>query len=84
MPITKSKIVHTELKGNLSKQFEIIKFPLGIQNDAEMIRFLIQQSHREHLEGKELSAQKELAQNKSLINKFMKKYSVEWRKLSED
>ncbi|MHA1264655.1 MAG: hypothetical protein ACTSRS_05390 [Candidatus Helarchaeota archaeon] len=80
----KTKIVHTELKGNLSKRFEIIKSMLGIQNDAEVIRFLIQQYYREHLEGRELSARKELEQDKPLINKFMRKYGAEWRRLGED
>ncbi len=82
--MTKSKIIHTELKGKLSKQFEIIKSTLGIQNDAEMVRFLIQQYYRDHLEGKKLPARKELKQDKPPINKFVKKYGVEWQKLGEN
>ena len=37
-----SKKIHVELKGILSTRFEMIKSSLGIQNDAEVIRFLIQ------------------------------------------
>ncbi len=40
--MAKSKIIHTELKENIAKRFEIIKETLGIQNDAEVIRVLIQ------------------------------------------
>ena len=82
--MAKSKVLHAELKENLSKRFEIIKATLGIQNDAEVIRYLIQQYYREHLEGLELSAKKELEQDKALIKKFMEKYGDEWRKLGED
>ena len=48
----KPKVVHTELKGNLSTRFDIIKSALGIQNDAEVIRFLIQNYYREYLVAK--------------------------------
>jgi len=82
--MAKSKVLHAELKGNLSKRFEIIKSTIGIQNDAEVIRFLIQKYYREHLEKKEISAKEELEADKALIKKFMSKYGNEWRKLGED
>ncbi|MHA1132608.1 MAG: hypothetical protein ACTSQI_02580 [Candidatus Helarchaeota archaeon] len=82
--MAKTKVVHTELKGNISKRFEIIKSTLGIQNDAEVVRFLIQQFYREQLEGKEISAREELEQDKAIIKRFMTKYGEEWRKLGED
>ena len=82
--MVKSKIVHTELKGNITRRFEIIKDTLGIQNDAEVIRFLIQQYYRENLESIRLSAKEELERDKKLIKDFMKKYGEEWRKLGED
>lgn len=80
----KPKIVHTELKGNVSSRFDIIKSALGIQNDAEVIRFLIQNYYREHLEGIKKLAKEELEEDRKLIKKFMKKYGEEWRKLGED
>lgn len=80
----KPKIVHTELKGNVSSRFDIIKSALGIQNDAEVIRFLIQNYYREHLEGIKKLAKEELEEDRKLIKKFMKQYGEEWRKLGED
>ena len=80
----KPKIVHTELKGNVSSRFDIIKSALGIQNDAEVIRFLIQNYYREHLEGIKKLAKDELEEDRKLIKKFMKQYGEEWRKLGED
>ena len=82
--MTKSKVVHTELKGWISKRFEIIKSTLGIQNDAEVIRYLIQQYYREHLENLEISEKKELEKDKVIIKNFMEKYGDEWQKLGED
>lgn len=81
--MAKAKIVHTELKGKISMRFEIIKSKLGIQNDAEVIRFLIQQYFRDHLEAAEVSAQKEVEQDRIKVKEFMKKYGDEWRKLGE-
>jgi len=80
----KSKIVHTELKGMLSSRFNIIKSALGIQNDAEVVRFLIQNYYREHLESKKKETLSEIEQDRSIIKKFMEKYGEEWRKLGED
>ena len=80
----KSKIVHTELKGNISKRFEIIKLILGIQNDAEVIRFLIQYYYRENLEGDKLLKRVELERDKDIIDEYMKKYGEQWRRLGED
>lgn len=84
MNMAKSKVVHTELKGWISKRFEIIKNTLGIQNDAEVIRYLIQQYYREHLENIEILEKEELEKDKEIIKNFMKKYGNEWRKLGED
>ena len=81
--MAKSKIVHTELKGKISNRFEIIKEVLGIQTDAEVIRFLIQQYYRDHLEEQQMSAKKELEQDKAIVKKFMEKFGDEWRKLGE-
>ena len=80
----KSKIIHTELKDSLSERFEIIKANLGIQNDAEVIRFLIQKYYNDNLSENEFIAQKEFEKDRSKIDKFMKEYGEEWRKLGED
>ncbi len=80
----KPKVVHTELKSNLATRFDIIKSALGIQNDAEVVRFLIQNYYRENLEGEKKVARRELESDKEIISKFMKKYGEEWRKLGED
>jgi hypothetical protein len=78
-----SKVVHTELKGILSNRFEIIKSFLGIQNDAEVVRFLIQNYYTQKLEEQENKAKKEVEQDQVTIQKFMDKYGPEWKKLGE-
>ena len=78
-----SKIVHTELKGILSTRFDIIKSSLGIQNDAEVVRYLIQNYYREKLEPVDNSARKEIEKDQGIIKEFMGKYGPEWRKLGE-
>ncbi|MBA7511690.1 hypothetical protein ES705_12724 [subsurface metagenome] len=80
----KPKVVHTELKGNLSTRFNIIKSSLGIQNDAEVIRYLIQNYFKEFLESEKKGAIEELERDREIVKTFMEKYSEEWRKLGED
>jgi len=80
----KPKILHTELKGNLSTRFNIIKSALGIQNDAEVVRYLIQNYFKEYFEEKRIVAREGLEEDREIIKKFMKKYGEEWRKLGED
>lgn len=80
----KPKVVHTELKGNLSTRFNIIKSSLGIQNDAEVIRYLIQNYFKESLESEKKGAIEELERDREIIKMFMEKYGEEWRKLGED
>jgi hypothetical protein len=80
----KPKIVHTELKGVLSSRFDIIKSTLGIQNDAEVVRFLVQNYYKEHLEGEKRLALEELVEDRTIVKKFMEKYGEEWKKLGED
>ncbi|MHA1148913.1 MAG: hypothetical protein ACTSR8_11805 [Promethearchaeota archaeon] len=46
----KPKILHTEIKGILTSCFEIIKTTLRLQNDTEVVRFLIQNYYLKHLE----------------------------------
>ena len=80
----KPKILHTELKGNLSTRFDIIKSALGIQNDAEVVRYLIQNYFKNYLERQKMVAREGLEEDREIIKKFMKKYGEEWRKLGED
>jgi hypothetical protein len=80
----KPKIIHTELKDSLSERFDIIKANLGIQNDAEVIRFLIQKYYNDNLNEMEIIAQKEYEKDRTKIDKFMNKYGEEWQKLGED
>ena len=80
----KPKIVHTELKGMVSSRFDIIKSALGIQNDAEVVRFLVQSYYKEHLEGKKKLAIDELVEDRKIVRKFIEKYGEEWQKLGED
>ncbi|MHA1732284.1 MAG: hypothetical protein ACTSU5_10085 [Promethearchaeota archaeon] len=78
-----SKTLHTEIKGVLATRFERIKASLGIQSDAEVVRYLVQQYFREHLEREEKSAWSEVEADAEIIARFMDKYGPEWRKLGE-
>ncbi|KKN30198.1 hypothetical protein LCGC14_0836470 [marine sediment metagenome] len=80
----KPKVLHAELKGNLSTRFNIIKSFLGIQNDAEVVRFLIQNYYKEYLEKEKIVAREEIERDRDIVKKFMEKYGEEWRKLGED
>ena len=80
-----SKKIHTELKGILSTRFEIIKSSLGIQNDAEVIRFLIQYYFRKNYEEKEeIIKGNSTIEDKEIIDKIMEKYSDAIGRLGED
>jgi len=57
---------------------------LGIQNDAEVVRYLIQNYFKEYLEGQKMVAREELEEDQEIIKKFMEKYGEEWRKLGEN
>ncbi len=80
----KPKVLHTELRGSLSTRFNIIKSVLGIQNDAEVVRFLIQNYYKEYLESKKIIAREEIERDRDIVKQFMEKYGEEWRKLGED
>ncbi|MHA2037884.1 MAG: hypothetical protein ACW972_07350 [Promethearchaeota archaeon] len=80
----KPKVLHTELRGSLSTRFNIIKSVLGMQNDAEVVRFLIQNYYKEYLESKKILAREEIERDRDIVKQFMEKYGEEWRKLGED
>ncbi len=80
-----SKKIHTDLKGILSTRFEIIKASLGIQNDAEVVRFLIQYYYRKKYEEKEQFIKGQSPkEDKEIIDKIMEKYGEAIKKLGED
>ena len=80
-----SKNIHVKLKGILSTRFEMIKSSLGIQNDAEVIRFLIQYYFNKNYEEKEqiIKESSPLEDRKTLDN-IMEKYGDSIRRLGED
>lgn len=78
------KKIHTELKGILTNRFELIKASLGIQNDAEVVRFLIQYYYQQRFQDSKTKAKEEVDADRFLIKEFMDKYGEEWRKLGED
>lgn len=79
------KKIHTELRNLLSTRFNIIKSSLGIQNDAEVIRYLIQYYYRKnHLKKEDIIKSKSIESDKELINKVMEKYGEAIKKLGEE
>lgn len=80
-----TKKIHTELKGLLSTRFEIIKSSLGIQNDAEVIRYLIQYYYRKKYEEREQNIKgKSPKEDKEMIDKIMEKYREAIKRLGAD
>lgn len=86
----KIKKVHAELKDLLSNRFNIIKSSLGIQNDAEVIRFLIQYYYHKKFELKDILKVKDFfikgtdpKEDREVINKFFERYGEAFRKLGE-
>ena len=79
-----SKVIHTELKSLLAQRFDLIKNRLGIQNDAEVMRYLIQDYYNNHYSIEMQNAKEEVQKDHQIVQKFMAKYGEEWRKLGED
>ncbi|MHA1793469.1 MAG: hypothetical protein ACTSVI_12535 [Promethearchaeota archaeon] len=84
MNSNKKKTVHAELKGLIASRFDIIKSDIGIQNDAEVIRFLIQNYYKNILTKEKIKAIKEVERDKEIIDRFMEKHGKEWNQLGED
>ena len=82
--MSKAKVIHTELKDLLASRFDVIKTFLGVQNDAEVIRFLIQHYYQENLEREANEARMEVERDREIVKRFMDRYGPEWRKLGED
>ena len=81
--MAESKNIQTELKGILTKRFELIKTELGIEDDAEVFRFLIQYYFKEELEPSEKDVKAAVKRDKKRVKKFMDEYGEEWEKLGE-
>jgi metal-responsive CopG/Arc/MetJ family transcriptional regulator len=82
--MSKAKVIHTELKDLLASRFDVIKASIGVQNDAEVIRFLIQHYYQETLERDTNEARVEVERDREVVKRFMAKYGPEWKKLGED
>jgi metal-responsive CopG/Arc/MetJ family transcriptional regulator len=82
--MSKAKVIHTELKDLLASRFDVIKASIGVQNDAEVIRFLIQHYYQENLERAADEARIEVERDREIVKRFMDKYGPEWKKLGED
>jgi len=82
----KPKKVHAELSILLSNRFDSIKFSLGIQNDAEVLRFLIQHYFNEKFESSERFFIKGTnpKEDQNAINRFFERYGEAFRKLGEE
>lgn len=81
----KSKKVHAELKNRLSTRFDHIKSSLGIQNDAEVIRFLIQYYYNKEFEQKETFVEgTDPKEDAKIIKKIAERYSEALKRLGED
>ena len=82
----KSKKIHTELKGLVSERFDQIKSSLGIQNDAEVMRFLIQYYYRRKFDKDKVKFVKGLdpKEDKELIDKIINQYQDAIKRLGED
>ena len=78
-----AKIINTKLEKNLVFKYEQIKERLGIQNDAEVIRFLVAHYFNNNFQGIGEKAQTDYENALPYINKFMDKYGKEWNALGE-
>jgi len=80
-----TKKIHAELKGLLFTRYDIIKSSLGIQDDAEVIRYLIQYFYRKKFEEKETIFRAQSPKDdKGIIDKIIEKYGEAIKKLGEN
>ena len=86
----KTKKIHTDLKEPLSNRFDIIKSSLGIQNDAEVIRYLIQYYYQKKFEIKQVSRKREIqlggssTDHKAIIDGIYERLGDAFKRLGED
>ena len=82
----KPKKVHAELNDLLSNRFGTIKSSLGIQNDAEVLRFLIQHYFKEKFETSESFFIKGVNPKEDIkaINRVFERYGEAFRELGEE
>jgi len=84
--VAKPKKVHAELNDLLSNRFCTIKSFLGIQNDAEVLRFLIQHYFKEKFDTSESYFIKGTNPKEDIkaINSFFERYGKAFRELGEE
>jgi hypothetical protein len=84
--VGKPRKVHAELNDRLSNRFVTIKFHLGIQNDAEVLRFLIQHYFNEQFDTSERSFIRGTNPKEDMesIKKFFEKYGKAFKELGEE
>ncbi|MHA1490317.1 MAG: hypothetical protein ACTSRI_11770 [Promethearchaeota archaeon] len=82
-----TKKIHAELKEPLMSRFDIIKSTLGIQNDAEVIRFLIQYYYQKKVmigKKEEIHLGGSPKEHKDIIDGIYNRLGDAIRKLGED
>jgi len=80
----KPKKVHAQLNILLSNRFDQIKSSLGIQNDAEIVRFLIQHYYNEKFEQIETFIKgTEPKEDAEIINRIAERYKDALKRLGE-
>jgi len=81
----KPKKVHAELNNRLSTRFDLIKSSLGIQNDAEVIRFLIQYYYNKEFEPKETFIEStDPKEDAKIIKRIAERYGEALKRLGEE
>ena len=81
----KPKKVHAELNKRLSTRFDLIKSSLGIQNDAEVIRFLVQYYYTNEFEPKETVIEGiDPKEDAKIIKRIAERYGEALKRLGED
>ena len=80
---SETKIINTKLEPHLLFKYEQIKERLGIQNDAEVIRFLIADYFTRSFSNETNRAQQDYDKALPAISKFMNRYGEEWERLGE-
>jgi hypothetical protein len=81
--VADSKVINTKLEKNLLFRYEQIKERLGIQNDAEVVRFLVAHYYNNSFKDVGENAQTDYEKALPYINKFMNRYEKEWKNLGE-
>lgn len=77
------KLINTKLDAHLQFKFDLIKERIGIQNDAEVLRFLIAKYYVDHFEKNNQQTQRDYEKALPFIRDVMDSYGEEWKNLGE-